>query len=271
MPRVANPATDARASAMLREARQFWQLPPRKLDKLLALARQADHVELKFVVPPAAHAATVASLGVDLSRAPARRVYYLDTADLTLERHGVVARVRSVEDRPDDCVVKLRPIAPGDLSPRLRRSKRVAVEVDAMPGRFVCTAAMKRRLGTDNVERTITKGRPLHTLFSKRQRELLTTHVPAHVNIDELSVYGPVDVRRGKVFLEGLGRELCVERWTYPDGSRILEISTRCAARAAVPVAAQVTSLLRARRIEVTGSQQTKTRSTLAYFRCAAR
>jgi hypothetical protein len=254
---------------MLTDARKFWRLPPRKLDKLLALTRQADHVELKLVVPPAAQTATCASLGVDLSRAPTRRVYFLDTADLALERHGVVARVRSVDNRADDCVIKLRPVTPGDLPARLRRSKRVAVEIDAMPGHFVCTAAMKRRLGAQDVERAITGGEPLHTLFSGAQRAMFAAHAPAHVSIDDLTVFGPVDVRRCKVLPGGLDRVLAVERWTYPDGSSILELSTRCEARAAVPVAARITGLLRDHRIDVTGFQQTKTRSTLAYFRCA--
>ena len=64
-------------------------------------------------------------------------------------------------------------------------------------------------------------------------------------------------------------KRLAVERWSYPDGSSILEISTRCAARAAVQVAAQLASVLRAYEIDLTGDQQTKTQATLSYFRCA--
>ena len=32
-----------------------------------------------------------------------------------------------------------------------------------------------------------------------------------------------------KVLPEGIGRKLAVELWIYPDGSRILELSTKCA------------------------------------------
>ena len=264
---VTDPAAKPGAGPMLTDARTFWQLPPHMLDRLLALTRQVDHVELKFVVPEEAHASTCASLGVDLARATVRKVFYLDTADLTLQRHGVVARVRSLDNKPDDSVIKLRPVNPGDLPPKLRRLKRFAVEVDAMPGRFVCSGAMRRRLGKHDVEQTMTEHRPLRALFSQKQLALLAAHVPADVRIDDLTVFGPVDVRRVKVALDGLSRGLIVERWTYPDGSGILELSTRCPAKAAVPVTAEVASVLRRHQVDITGFQQSKTRTTLTYFR----
>jgi hypothetical protein len=256
---------------MLTDAGAFWRLSPKKLDRLLALTHRADSVELKFVVPVAAHDSTCTALGVDLARASGRRVYFLDTADCALERHGVVARVRSIDNKPDDSVIKLRPMAPRDLPARSPRSKRLFVEVDAMPGRFVCTGAMRQRLGKRDVERTMTEGRPLRTLFSKQQLSLLAAHAPGKVGVDDLTVFGPVDVRRAKIVPGGLDRVLTVERWTYPDGSSILELSTRCAAGAAVPVTARVAAVLRDHQIDVTGFQQTKTRTTLAYFRCAQR
>ena len=119
-----DPAMSVSTGPLPTDARDFWQLPPHKLDRLLALTHQADQIELKLVVPVGAHASVCESLGADLSRASTRRVYYLDTADLLLERHGVVARVRSFEDGSGDSVIKLRPITPDDLPVRWRRSKR---------------------------------------------------------------------------------------------------------------------------------------------------
>jgi len=248
----------------LTDAQQFWRLPSGKLDSLLASTRLADRIELKAVVPETSHDATCASLGVKFTRANRRKVYFLDTDDLALERHGVVARLRSVERKADDSVVKLRPFVPDDLPARLRRSKRFGVEVDAMPGQFVCTGAMSRRLGKHDVEKTLTRGRPLRALFSADQLALL----PAGVRIDDLSIFGPVEVRREKILPQGADFRLAVERWTYPDGSSILELSTRCAARAAVPVAAQLASVLRAYEVDLSARQQTKTHATLSYFRC---
>ncbi len=268
MPLATAPGPARAAGPIPADARTFWRLPPRKLDRLLALTRQADRVELKLVVPPEAHAATCASLGVDLGRASTRRVYYLDTADLLLQRNGVVARVRSHADRPDDAVVKLRPVVPGELPGRLRRSKRFSVEIDTLPGRFYCTGAMTRQLGRHDVERTISRGRPLRGVFSAAQRELLAAYAPENVGVDDLAVFGPVDVRRCKIRLAGLDSPLAVERWSYPDGSAILELSTRCPAASAVAGTAQFAAVLRGHHIDVTGLQQTKARATLAYFRC---
>jgi hypothetical protein len=260
-----DPAMPPGAGPSLTDARDFWQLPPHKLDSLLALTHQVDQMELKLVVPVDAHASACASLGADLSGAPARRVYYLDTADLVLERHGVVARVRRFENGSGDFVIKLRPITPDDLPARWRRSKRFLIEADALPGRFFCTGTLKRRLGMVDVEQVLGE-RSLGALFSQKQLSLLAAYAPVPVGFDELRVLGPVAVRRCRVRPDGLDGVLAVERWTYPDGSSILELSTRCPAEEAVPVAARVASVLRRHGIDVTDCQRTKTRATLAYF-----
>jgi hypothetical protein len=59
---------------------------------------------------------------------------------------------------------------------------------------------------------------------------------------------------------------LVVEMWIYPDGSRILELSTRAETSEAFQVAAEVRGFLAARGIDVSGEQQTKTRKALTYF-----
>lgn len=247
-------------------AREFWQLPPAELDRLLALSGQVDHVEVKLVVPETAHASTCAALGVDLTRAPVRKVYFLDTPDLALERHGVVVRLRSIEHKPDDSVIKLRPFPPGKLPARRRRRHPLVIEIDVLPGRYLCTGALRHHLGRHEVERALAEGRPLRALFSGAQLVALAMYAPPALEIDTLAILGPVDVRRGKVLPAGLSRGLTVEQWTYPDGSRVLELSTRCPGEAALPVIAHVASVLRAYRIRVEGLQETKTRTTLSYF-----
>ena len=54
--------------------------------------------------------------------------------------------------------------------------------------------------------------------------------------------------------------------WLYPDGSRILELSTRCETTEAFQVAAELRAFLAARGIDLSGEQQTKTRKALEYF-----
>ena len=57
-----------------------------------------------------------------------------------------------------------------------------------------------------------------------------------------------------------------LEQWTFPDGSRILELSTRCPPHAILPVTARMAAVLRAHGVDLTGPQQTKTHATLDFF-----
>jgi hypothetical protein len=264
--RVMRDAATRRPDPVLAAARDFWQLPDDELDRLLALSVEADRVELKLTVPEPAHDATCAALGVDFARVCARRVYYLDTEDRTLHRHGVVVRVRSVEHRPDDSVIKLRPVSPGGIPAALRQSRQFVVEVDGMPGSYVCSGALKARLGVHDVERAMARRRPLRALFSRPQLRLLAAHLPSQAGIDDLAILGPVDARRRKLAPDGLDRTLLVEQWTFPDDSRILELSTRCPPDATLRVAAQLAAVLRAYGVDLTGPQQTKTHATLDFF-----
>jgi hypothetical protein len=136
-----------------------------------------------------------------------------------------------------------------------------------MPGEFVCSASLKRQLGVHEVEQAMTDGRRLGALFSASHLSLFAAHAPARMRIDDLSVIGPIHVRRGTLKPERLGHSLTVEHWTYQDGSALLELSVRCAADAATRVAAQTGAILRAYGIDISGPLQTKTRATLNRLR----
>jgi hypothetical protein len=59
--------------------------------------------------------------------------------------------------------------------------------------------------------------------------------------------------------------------WFYPDGSRILELSTKCAPSEMFDVAARSRAFLTSRGVDVSGKQQTKTRTALRFFANHAR
>jgi hypothetical protein len=63
-----------------------------RLAKLLKLIKDADSVELKLTVPDANRRSAVAALGMDPLDAQIRQVFFFDTPDLALNRHGVVVR-----------------------------------------------------------------------------------------------------------------------------------------------------------------------------------
>ena len=230
------------------------------------LTKGADSIELKLTVPVSDRSRGAAALGVDPLDAQIRQVYFFDTPELTLNKSGVVVRARRVQGKGDDTVVKLRPVVPDELPPELRRSPNFGVEVDAMPGGFVCSGSMKRALKTADVRDAVLGKRPVRKLYSKEQRALYAAHAPEGLELDDLSILGPISVLKLKFAPEGYDRRLVSELWLYPDNSMILELSTKCAPSDAFQVAAETSAFLTQKGVELTGEQQTKTKKALEYF-----
>jgi hypothetical protein len=236
------------------------------LQQMLKLMSGADSVELKLTIPDASRRSAVASLAMDPLDAQIRQAFFFDTPDLALNKVGVVVRARRVQGRDADSVVKLRPVKPADLPSDMRKSPNVVVEVDAMPGGYVCSASFKGSLANDHVRETALGARPVHKLFSKEQRAFYATHAPDGLEFEDLSLLGPVFVLKLKFAPEGFGRKLVAELWLYPDGSRILELSTKCAPGETFQTAAESRAFLTERGVDLSGEQQTKTKAALEFF-----
>src|SRR6478609_2075746 len=158
-----------------------------QLAELLALIKDSDSVELKLTVPEETHRSTVASLGMDPLDAQIRQVFFFDTPDLALDQAGVVVRARRIQGKGEDSVVKLRPVVPAELRDDLRLSGGFRVEVDALPGGFVCSGTMKGALRPGNVKSALAGERPFRKLFSKEQRAFYAEHAPEAVGLDDLT------------------------------------------------------------------------------------
>ena len=59
---------------------------------------------------------------------------------------------------------------------------------------------------------------------------------------------------------------MVAELWFYPDGSRILELSTKCTAADAFQVAAEARPYLTEKGVSLDGKQETKTKAALTFF-----
>jgi hypothetical protein len=241
-------------------------LSDQKLTELLALMKGADTVELKLTVPVSDRSRGAAALGVDPLDGQIRQIYFFDTPDLTLNKKGLVVRARRVQRKGDDSVVKLRPVVPEELPAELRASPNFGVEVDAMPGGFVCSGSMKRSLGTTDVKDVVLGKKPIRKLFSKEQRSLYEAHAPDGLSLEDLSILGPITVLKLKFAPEGYDRKLVAELWLYPDNSMILELSTKCLPPEAFQVSAETRAFLTEREIDLTGEQETKTKKALEFF-----
>jgi len=238
-----------------------------QLVALLEAMKGSDSVELKLTVPESDQRSTVNALGMDPLAAQIRQVVFFDTPDLALDKAGVVVRARRIQGKPGDSVVKLRPVDPDTLRPELRRSPAFNVEVDALPGGFVCSATMKGVIGPKADVREAVFGRaPIRKLFTKEQRAFYSEHAPDGIALDDLSPLGPITLLKLPFTPPEYGRKLVAEMWFYPDGSRVLELSTRCGTDDAFQRAAEARAFLSQHGIDISGEQQTKTRKALDHF-----
>jgi hypothetical protein len=234
--------------------------------QLREIVKESDSIELKLTVPDSSYRSAALALGVDPLEAQIRQVFFFDTPDLRLNQAGVVARARRVQGREHDSVVKLRPIVPDDLAPEFRAAPSMVVEVDAMPGNYVCSASMKGTLPPTVIHEAVAGRHPLRKLFSKEQRAFFAAHAPEGVALDDLSVLGPILVLKLKLRPETFSRKLVAEMWVYPDGTRVVELSTKCRPGEGLDVLAEVKAFLDAEGIPLDGEQQTKTKTALEFF-----
>jgi hypothetical protein len=193
-------------------------------------------------------------------------VFFFETPDLALQSAGVVVRARRVKGRGDDSVVKLRPVVPDTLSESLRMSADFVVEVDAMRGGFVCSGSYKHRLAKPLVRRVALGQVPIRKVFSKGQRAFFAEHAPENVGLDDLVIMGPVFVLKLPFVAKEYARKIVAEMWLYPDGTRLLELSTKCAPPQAFDVAAQMVAYLDERGVVRDRDPQTKTKTALQFF-----
>jgi len=241
-------------------------LSDEQLQQLVAQVKEVDSIELKLTVPEPAQMSTARALDMDPLQAQMRQVFFLETPDLALDKAGLVVRARRSQKKGDDSVVKLRPVVPSELPKAIRRSPSFGVELDASPEGYVVSGSMKGVPSDGDVRKAFVAGFPVRKLFSKEQQALFAEHAPKGVGLDDLTMLGPLLVLKLKYAPVDFDRKVVAELWLYPDGSRILELSTKCAPSEAFQVAAETRSYLASRGVDLATEQQTKTRTALEFF-----
>lgn len=240
-------------------------LSPEQVQELLRELKSSDSVELKLTIPEAGQRSTATALGMDLLEAQIRLVYFFDTPELALDEQGVVVRARRIQGKGEDSIVKLRPVDPAKVPEELRLSSSFRVEVDALPGGFVCSATMKGTPRNGDVEKVARGEKALKKLLSKDQRAFYAEHVDG-IALEDLRLLGPIFVLKLRFTPKDFDRRLVAELWLFPDGSRVLELSTRCETTEAFQAAAELRAFFGTHGVDVTGEQSTKTRKALTYF-----
>jgi hypothetical protein len=237
-----------------------------KLAEVIGLLSEVDSVELKVTVPDSVRRSAVGALELDPLEGQLRQVWFFDTPELALERAGVVVRARRTQGRGDDSVVKLRPVVPSELPAELRASPSFKTEIDMLPGGFVCSGSLRAEHKGSRVREALAGQRPVKDLWSKEQRRFYAQHAPAGIALEDLTPLGPVNVFKLKWRPTAYDRKLVAELWLYPDASNILELSTKCLPQEALTVGLSARAFLESRGLDLSGEQQTKTRTALELF-----
>ena len=195
---------------------------------------------------------------------PERRwVYFFDTRDLRLAAVGVALRARISRDGADDSTVKLRPVVPASIDRRWRQLDGFEIELDVVGDEPVCSAKLSAEQHRDEIDEVASGRRALRKLFSEDQERLIGDHGPVGFSWKELSVVGPVNVRKWELEPNGFPREITVEEWTLPDDTDLIELSTKIEPAKAVSLGAAFREYVAGRGLDPNGDRQTKTRSAL--------
>jgi hypothetical protein len=209
---------------------------------------------------------TIAGLRLDPIQGVLREVFFFDTPDLALFGKGLVLRARRTQGADDDTVIKLRPAVPDELSPEVRASKNLKVEMDVTRESYVISASLKARRPAGAVRGTVHDGRPLERLFSKEQRAFFADNAPAGIGWDSLIPLGPILVVLLKFIPEGFPRRATIEQWHYPGEVPLVELSTKATPQTVLEVFADWTKFAKGRGLRASGAQEPKTRKALEFY-----
>jgi hypothetical protein len=238
------------------------------LPSTIARSGSVGRVELKVLldVPPGD---AVAALRLSGASVTSREVYYLDTPDLALREQGILIRARIPASGGPQLVVKLRTSAPRELPKSVARLSNLCVELDALPYETQWCASVKsrpRRLPLCSDWRTGHRRRQgWSDIFSADQRAFLARLAGDPRLAAEIRPFGPASVRKFRGRTAGLPC-VAVESWTYPDGYRLVELSTKCAPRRAHYTARRLRRLLAAHQMPPRRAQLSKTEISLRRF-----
>ena len=243
------------------------QLVNDDLADMLALIEGADSVELKLTVPESSQRSIVRALNLDPLDAQIRQVFFFDTPDLALNKVGVVAPPGASRGRvttpSSSCARSSPPISPLSCGPPRTWWSRSTPCPAATSARRPTSASGATNARSD---RHPWRGTAAQALQQAPAR-LLRAHAPEGITLDDLHVLGPIFVLKLRFFPADYTRgKIVAELWLYPDGSRILELSTKCAPADAIATALDIRAFLKRQGVDLEGDQQTKTKTALEFF-----
>ena len=224
-------------------------------------------VEFKITVLSGEEAEVQALLQKEGGQPQRRKVYFYDTKDLALYGKDLVLRARVTQGDDDDSTVKLRPVDLADDEASWRQIDGIRIELDVVGDKQVPSAKLDGEPDRGEVEEVEAKQRPVGSLFSGKQEQLIADYAPDGISLNELEVLGPVDARKWDLDdPDGFPHTLSVEDWSLPDATRFIELSFKVSADEATDAQTAFRALLIGLEVDVAGDQTPKTPRVLKYF-----
>ena len=134
-----------------------------------------------------------------------------------------------------------------------------------MPGGFVCSARCGGPRKAD-IRATVAGGLPIRKLFSQEQRAFYTAHAPEAIDLDDLTVLGPIFVLKLRFTPEELAAQDRRRDVALPGRVAPARALDQVPAAEAFQVSAVVRAYLATRGVDISGEQETKTKKALEYF-----
>jgi hypothetical protein len=242
-------------------------------------AGRLDTIKIKVTIAADEVGTALAAFNLSKSKAVNYEIYFCERSSqlglLPLLDDAVLLRIRRHREGLDDVTVKLRPCRPGQVRGQWSAFRRSAhhelrIRGDWTHDRRVVAASLVHHVPDDRL-RLILDSRPqdLGRLFSARQRRYLRECANVDLDLNDLCLLGPVEIRQWQ--WREPRYDVTAERWAVRiPGDQLeldlLELSVMAEPDDAALVQPAFLAAIRRRGLDPYASQQTKTRLVLQHL-----
>src|SRR5262245_25949656 len=234
--------------------------------KVAALVSGANAIEIKATIPESQVDSTLARFGLTVANDEERYIYFYDTADLDLNRAGIITRARRVVGDDHDSTVKFRPVIPDQVAAKWRTFPFFKIEADASEKGVVKSASFSMQVPKGVIKRIAAGDKPIGELFTKDQQAFLLGMANRNIDFTKLHVLGPLRAHRWKFEDPGCPWPITAELWVREDGARLMEASIKTPVVQAAAAMAGFMAFLAEFGAERDIEEQAKTRWALEYY-----
>jgi hypothetical protein len=224
-----------------------------------------DKAELKVTIDPVHIRRARYRLGLWNDQSETRNIWFFDTMSLDLYNAGMILRAREIDGDDDDSTVKLRPFTRPELDSELRTNDDMKCELDRDPDGATTACSLKVEQAEGQIDEVAAGERQLRTLFSSEQEYMFEVHGPG-LAMTDLEPLGPIPARVWTLRSDEVSEKVTAELWYMPDGSQVLELSTKVDLADADDAMDDLLDFVADRDIDLDATQESKTKRALESF-----